>query len=289
MKIFVAMKAAAFRSIKSWKSLLIVWFSSLLLVSMIAIPMKGALNTGFGRSTITEKLADGFDIQVFADLGDTFKSLASYFSAGFLVIILVGFILNAFFSGGLFNSIKGSSGKFSSREFFMSSAENFWPFLVISLIISLIVCVLTILVLIIPISMATQAEVPVEGAFFGTLKIVFPVFLLLLTIPLLVADYARAWLVGQEQKACFKAIGFGFRRTFTTFLSSYTLMIVIMLVQVLYYLFVLKIIPGLKPVSDIGVFLLFILSQILFLLKVFLKVWRYGSVTSLMETGRAIS
>jgi hypothetical protein len=283
MKILIAIKSAALRSLKLWKGVLVVWFSSLLLVSMLAIPMKGALNSAFGRSMITEKLVDGINIEVLMDLGATFKSLISYFSTGFFLAILIGFIMNAFLTGGLFDSLKISSGKFSAGEFFRSSAKNFWPFLVISLIISLIVLFLAILIVAVPIGIVGQAEVKSDGAVFKTGIFVISVFLLLLMILFLIADYARAWQVSKEKNACFKAIGFGFRQTFKTFLSSYPLMIIILIVQVFYGWLVLTILSGMKPATGGGVFLLFLLSQFLFFNKILLKAWRYGSITSLME------
>ncbi|MCX6255279.1 MAG: hypothetical protein NTV31_12480 [Bacteroidia bacterium] len=283
MKILIAIKSAALRSLKLWKGVLVVWFSSLLLVSMLAIPMKGVLNSAFGRSMITEKLVDGINIEVLMDLGATFKSLISYFSTGFFLAILIGFIMNAFLTGGLFDCLKISSGKFSAGEFFRSSAKNFWSFLVISLIISLIVLLLAILIVAVPVGIVGHADMKSDGAVFKTGIFVISVFLLLLMILFLVADYARAWQVSKEKNACFKAIGFGFRQTFKTFLSSYPLMIIIMIVQVFYGWLVLTILPGMKPATRGGVFLLFLLSQFLFFNKILLKAWRYGSVTSLME------
>jgi hypothetical protein len=283
MKVFIAIKSATLRSLKLWKGVLIVWFSSLLLVSMLAIPMRGALNSAFGRSMITEKLADGINIEVFMDLGATFRSLISYFSTGFFLAILIGFIINAFLTGGLFNSLKVSSGKFSTEEFFRSSAKRFWPFLVISLIISLIVLFLAILIIAVPVGIVSHADVKSDGAVFKTGIFVISVFLLLVMILFLVADYARAWQVSKEKNAGFKAIGFGFRHTFKTFLSSYPLMIIILIVQIFYGWLVLTILSGMKPATGGGVFLLFVLSQFLFFNKILLKAWRYGSVTSLME------
>jgi hypothetical protein len=283
MKIFIAVRTAALRSLKSWKAVLIIWFFSLLMVSLLAIPMKGAINSGFGNSMITERLIDGINIEVFADLGEGLKSLISYFTSGFFMLILAGYLLNAFLSGGLFNGLKGSSGKLSAGEFFRASAKYFWSFLVILLIISIIVFVLAFLVIIIPMSLAGKSEIPVEGALFNTFVVVLPVFLLLLTILLLVADYARAWQVSKEQNACFRAIGFGFSQTFRTFFSSWPLIVIVLAVQVLYTWLVLSILTAMKPVTGGGVFLLFLVSQILFIIKILLKVWRYGSVTSLME------
>ncbi|MDO9580046.1 MAG: hypothetical protein Q7J06_05700 [Bacteroidales bacterium] len=283
MKIFIAIKSSAQRSLKSWKGLLIVWFLLLLLASLLAIPMKGALKSGFGDSMITEKLVDGFNIEAFTDLGASLRGLISYFRSGFIMAVLAGFLLNAFLTGGLFYSLKGSSVESSVGGFFRASAKNFWTFLIISLIISLIILIMGLLIIALPIAMVGKAEASSGIAVIKTGIIVISIFFLLLTILLLVADYARAWQVIQERNRPFKAIGFGFSQTFSTFLSSYPLMIILLIVQLLFFWLVLGILPGMKPVTGVGVFLLFLLSQFLFLIKILLKVWRYGSVTSLME------
>jgi len=107
--------------------------------------------------------------------------------------------------------------------------------------------------------------------------------IVVIPVMLLVADYARAWQVSYERPAGFKAIGFGFSETFSKFWSSYPMMLVILIVQILFICIVFSIIPGWRPLSGTGIFLLFLLSQILFFIRIFLKVWRYGSVTALME------
>jgi hypothetical protein len=283
IKIIIAVKTATLRLQKSWKGILIVWFSSLIPVILVALPLKASFDTLIGKSMITEKLIKGINIEVFADMGVTFTSLLSSFSTGFFISILAAFILNAFLTGGLFNSLKGSANEFSAREFFSASAVNFWPFLVVSLIITFIILGIIMLVIFLPILLVSLADPSPEGAYYKTIMIVLPVFLLILAIMLLVADYARAWLVSDGQNSCFKAIGFGFAKTFRTFFSSYTLMIILLAVQILYGWLVLTILPAMKPATGGTVFLLFLLSQILFFIKILLKVWRYGAVTSLME------
>ncbi len=289
MKIFIAIKSAALRSLKSWKGVLIIWFSSLLLVSMLTIPMNGALKSGFGRSMITEKLADGINIEVFTDLGANLKSLVSFFTTGFLMTIFIGFLLNVFLTGGLFNSLKGSSGNYSAGEFFKAAAKNFWSYLVISFLITLIIMILAMVIIVLPVSIISQSESSPEGAAFRTGLILLSVFMLLVTILLLVADYARAWQVSKEDNAPFRALGFGFSQTFRTFLSSYPLMIIFLIGQFLYLWLVFRILPGMTPVTGREVFLLFLLSQFLFLIKIMLKTWRYGSVTSLMEQNSQVT
>lgn len=283
MQILKAIKSGALRSVSTWKGVLIIWFSLLLLISLLVIPMKGALRSGLGNSMITEKLADGINIEVFAELGQVFSSLISFFASGFLLVLLAGFLLNVFFAGGLFGTLRGASGKFLSSEFFKASARNFWSFMVISLILSLIIMTLLFIIVGIPLGIVSQSQTASEGSMQTAVKITGLIFLLLLPILLLVADYSRAWQVSADHPACFKAIGYGFSRTFKTFLTSYPLMIIVLLIQILFGWFVLTVIPGLRPASGIGVFLLFLLTQLLFVIKILLRAWRYGSVTALME------
>jgi hypothetical protein len=249
----------------------------------VAIPMKGALIAGIGNSMITEKLAKGIDIEVFADLGTTFRSLSSYFSGGLLMALIAGIIINSFFCGGLFNSLKGSQADFSVAEFFRASVKFFRSFLVISVLVTLIIFCFAVLIVIIPVLIVSQSEVLPEGAVLLTGIIAFPVFLLVLFLILLAADYSRAWQVSEAENSAFRALGFGIRHTFGTFFPSYGLIIILMIIQFLFGAFVLNILAGFKPVTGGGVILLFLLSQSLFFIKIMLKAARYGSVTGMME------
>jgi hypothetical protein len=288
MKILDALITGVIRSVKTWKGILIIWFVSLLLVSLVAMPLKSSILSGFGNSTITEKLKDGFNTEVFRDLGAGYKSLTSFFSKGLLMVLVVGFLFNSFFSGGLFDSMKALQGGFSTGEFFRASSRNFWPVFVISLIVSIIVLVLTILLIIIPVVIAGSAKVVSDVAVFNAGLFGSSIFIFCLIVLILIADYARAWQIVQNKSACFKALGYGFRSTFAKFYSSYPLMLIILLVQVVFIWIVLHIVAGIKPVSSAGILILFLLSQFLFIIKILLKSWRYGCVTRMMELNSGI-
>ncbi len=109
------------------------------------------------------------------------------------------------------------------------------------------------------------------------------VLLLCLPVFLLVADYARAWKAAHEDKSCFKAVGAGFRLSFNKFWSSYFMMFLLILTQIVLGLVIMMILPTWKPVTGGGVFLLLIISQLMIYARLLLKTWRYASVTSLME------
>ena len=281
MKIFFALKSGVIRSFKSWKGILAVWLVTLIMAAMVALPLKGAFKSGLGSSMITERLADGIDLEVFSDF-EGFGRIVASFGNGLFVIVIVYFIVNAFLTGGLFAGVRETKISLSFSSFWRTSAANFGPFLGILLIMNLLIILLFLTVFIIPfsvISTGSQEEIKIIKA--GV--VIFSVFLLLFTIMIPVTDYARAWQVTQEKNRCLKAIGFGFSRTFRTFFSSWILIIILLIVQLLYWWLVMKILPGMKPSTGEEIILFFILSQVMFMIKILLKVYRYGCITSIME------
>ena len=283
MNIFSALKSGFPRTLRSRRGVLIVWLSMFILVLVFIYPLRSSLSSAFGRSMITEKLADGFDIEVFADLGSTLKSLFSFFSAGFMFVWFIGFVMNAFLTAGLFGSVRKESGRFSSQEFFRSASKNFWSFLIITVIITLITDFLSILIIGIPVAMVSLSETISEKSAFTVIITTIIIFFLLVPVSHLVADYARAWKAANENGSGFRAIGFGFSRTFSKFWSSYIMMVLLIVAQILLGILILLVLPAWKPVTGGGVFLLLIISQLMLYARLLLKTWRYASVTSLME------
>jgi hypothetical protein len=241
------------------------------------------LIAGIGNSMITEKLAKGISVEVFADMGAYFRSLVSYFSGGLMMAIIAGILINSFFCGGLFNSLKSTQTNYSVAEFFRASVKFFRPFLIISILVTLVILCFVILIIVIPLLTVSQSEVLPEGAVLLTGLIVIPLFLLILSLILLVADFSRAWLVSGEENSAFLALGFGIRHTFRTFVQSYGLIIILLIIQLMYGFFVMRVLAVFKPVTGSGIIFLFLLSQSLFFMKIMLKAARYGSVTRMME------
>jgi hypothetical protein len=288
MKVVKSIESGLFRSLKSWKGVLIIWICFLLLVSVYALPLRNMLRSGFSPSLITERFANGLDVEAFSDLGSTLRSLMSYISAGFLLIFLIGIVVNSFLTGGLFSSLRKENAnvKFSPSEFFRAGAVNFWSFLIISLILNLMIGFISAIIVFIPSAVVTASETMSEKSAFYLIMGAVLFALLLLPVFFLVADYSRAWKVYDEKRSCFKALGFGFSETFQKFRQAYPMMLGLILVQVVFGLIVYSILSAWKPVSGGGVFLLFLVSQILVYSRLHLKTWRYGSVMSLMENNQ---
>jgi hypothetical protein len=286
MKVFNATGSGIRRSLKAWKGVLTVWFVLFAMSCMLALPVKSALRSGLGSSMITGRFYDGIDVEAVTDFMNNYNNISPYFFSGLFVLILTGLIVNAFITGGLFWSVRKSEEKFSISSFYSAGAVNFWSFFGITLSINFIFIILILFVVVLPVGLAAGSSGGSDKAAFIALYITGGASILVLAILLLTADYARAWQVTNQRKSFIKALGFGFQATSDRFLTSFPLMLILMLVQFLYSLLVIKLIGTWRPSSGNGVFLLLIISQLVFFIKLMLKTIRYASVTSLMELNR---
>ena len=285
MKILSHLKSGALRSLKTWKSILIIWFIFFVLIGIIAASAKSGLKSMIGSSMITELLEDTINADVIADLRDGLSVLVTSVTKGFFLLIMVTFIANAFFSGGLFNILRKECSRKSLICFFKGGVSNFRAVLVINIIVSLIFIAVVSIIGGIPAMIASKSGSgnPEPGTLGKTIRISMVIVALLLPVLLLVADYARAWLTGNDSKKPFSAIGKGFTMTFKTFVLSYPVMMILIITQALFGFVAVSKLIGATPSGGGGVFLLFLISQLLFIIRLFLRTWRYGSITSMLE------
>jgi hypothetical protein len=284
MKILTHIKSGALRSVKASKGVLIIWSLSLLLISLVSLPLKSGFKSMVGSSMITELLTHGFNADVFMDMKEGLISLIPVLTTGFLLILLFNFLLNAFFTGGLFTILSSKNTKHTLSDFFAGGASNFWSVLIINIITTLIILLSGSVIGGIPLAIVSSGPgSPEPGAIGKIVRIAVIIMALLLPILLLVADFSRAWQVTHNEKKPFKAIGFGFSMTYRTILLSFPIMLLLVLVQFGFGALVMSKLLASKPVTGGGVLLLFIGSQLLFIFRISLRVWRYGCVTSVME------
>jgi len=232
-----------------------------------------------GNSNATWMIADGFSIDFWSSLSPVIQSSMGGLFKGFLVLFIFYIFIGIFLNGGLFDALKTNVCGYPLKEFFKASAANFFSFFASTLLVMLMIFFAAGLIIGVPV-LIVQSGSGGEKALFTVLKITRIVFILVLPIFLLVIDYTRAWLSASEQKRVFKALGYGFKATFGSFISSYMFMALIVAVQAGFLLLVSKALDF-NPDGTGGLFVLFLLTQVLFIIKVFLRAWRYGGVTTL--------
>jgi hypothetical protein len=288
MKILSALRSGLSRTIKAWRSVLIYWFVSFLLVSLIVTPLRSSLNATLDKSMITEKLATGLDVDVLGDMGTAFRSMSAALFSGFIILLLVASLTNVFISGGIFDSVRSHRDNEPKHNFFSACSSGFWSFLIITLVSYLMIIAILMIVIIIPVAVGISSFSDSEGSLSAMLKETPIVFAALLAIILLIADYARAWQSANEGIQPFKAIGFGFRQAFGSFTLSFPLMILILVIKTGLIFLIYKLVAGITPVTDGGLIWLFFISQLLEISNVVLRVFRYASVTSLLELRKPV-
>jgi hypothetical protein len=281
MKILFALRSGIMRSIKVWKGVAIIWLVYLAFVSILAIPMKGAFSSALGTSMVTERFANGLNLEMFTDMNGAFRSILVFFRNGLMFMLLLNVILGAFLTGGLFRVL--SLRSFSSADFWKGASVNFWSYLVISLIFSLVILILFFGIVILPVSyMISAGDIP-DHTIMKTGIALVAGFFILLAILLAAADYARAWQSGIERNRCFAAIGFGFGKAFRAFFSSWGVMMVVLIIQSLFLMLASKFLAGSIPSTGATVFMFFVVSQLLFFIRLMIRSFRYGSIISLLE------
>jgi len=285
MKIFTHLTSGAVRSIKAWKGVLVIWLLILFLISMLALPVKSGLKSMLGSSMVTELFAETLNIDVITDLITGMGVIMPVLTIGFMLVLFFGFFLNVFVTAGLFSILDNKNETKTMSLFFAGAAANFWSFMIIILTTIAMMMVSAALIGGIPMLIVTGGEsgTPEPGAIGETIKIALIILAIILPVFLLVADYARAWQVTHSEKKPFKAIGFGFSRTFSTFFVSYPMMLILVVVQSAFGAITASKLLEEKPDTGSAVFKFFLLAQILFIIKILLRTWRYGGVTSAME------
>jgi hypothetical protein len=238
-----------------------------------------------GSSMVSELLTDTVNIDVITDLSVGMGAIRPVLTIGILLVLFFGFLMNVFVTGGLFSILGNISDSKPLSRFFAGATSNFWSFLVIILTTIAMLMLAASVIGGIPIMIVRggDAGTAEPGVVGKTVKIVLIILAFLLPLFLLIADYARAWQVVHDEKKPFKAIGFGFSKTFSTLFTSYPMMLILVALQTGFGAWAASKLLSAKPDTGGEVFQFFIISQLLFIIKILMRAWRYGSVTSAME------
>ncbi len=265
----------------SYKLILLMWVVTLVMVLLVSVPLKSFLVNIFGNSMTVERFTDGFDLGLAGDMGKPFVNLMSALSLGGLLLLVGGFFLFTFFAGGLFASYSAAWGGLKVNAFIRESARNFLPFLKIALLILLITVAWTFIVIGIPMIVTMAAS---EGSTPGSdiIYLFYAIWLLGLPVWLFVADASRRWVAATGSGKVFRALGVGFRALAERFWLSYGTILVIFILNIVFIFLSLWFAAWSVPSKGWMIFLFFLATQALFIIRLFMKAWRYASVCKMV-------
>lgn len=282
MSIIKTLKNGAVAAASSYKLILLVWITTLVLAMAVGFPLRSFLNSIFGNSLAIERLNDGFDLGLTGDLGKSFTALLAAASAGTLLAGTAGFFIMTFFAGGLFRRYSLAWGGLKVSDFLRACAGNFIPFLKIALLMMLITGVYTFIILGIPgsiIMMVSGSQLPTGNLFY----LFYVIWALGLPVWLFVADASRRWIAATGSQKVFRALGAGFRALKERFWLSYGTVLAVLVINTAAVLAIFWFAATSTPEKGILVFLFFIATQALFVIRLFMKAWRYASVCEVVK------
>lgn len=284
MKILKAITSGFSRSAKASKQIVVVWLINSLAIALLMVPFRNVLVSQAGNSMATELLKGGTDLGYWLDAMPELAGSLAAFLIGVLVLLGVVWLLGVFLAGGLFDTLRANSCGATMGEFFKASARLFFPYLWVTLIVLGLIIMSALLLIALPV-IVMQGGAGNETLVMKISGVTRYLFVALLLIWLLVADYSRAWLAAADKKKVFRALGYGFRATFSTFFTSFLFMVFAVGVQALLTWGGVKITTGFEPEGGGGLFLLFLITEALLILRIYMRAFRYGGVTALYTMG----
>jgi len=277
MTVIKTLGKGATAAVLSYKLILLIWVVTLVMVFMVALPLKSFLANIFGNSMAVVRLSDGFDLGLAGDMGKQFVNLLSAVTSGGLLLLLAGFLLYTFFAGGLFASYATAWGSLKMNTFIRESARNFLPFLKIAVLMLILMAAYTFVIVGIPI-IAVMAISDGSTASSGFIYIFIGIWALGMPVWLFVADASRRWIAATGSGKVFRALGAGFMALKERFWLSYGIVLVILILNAIFVLLSLWFTASSVPEKGGMIFLFFLASQLLFIIRLFMKSWRYASV-----------
>ena len=277
MSLFKTLKNGAMNAASSYKLILFIWCTTFVITLAVAYPLKTSFNMIFGNSMAIGRISDGFDIGIAGDIGRPFGALLASVSAASLLLGTVGFFIMTFFAGGLFRRFTLAWGRLRVSDFLRASAGNFIPFLKIALLMMLIIGAYTFALIGLP----GIIKMTISGSQMPTGKIMYLFFALWalgLPIWLFVSDASRRWIAATGSKKVFRALGAGFRALRERFWLSYLTVLAVLIINAVFIALLLWFAASATPDKGIMVFLFFLAAQSLFIIRLFMKAWRYASV-----------
>ena len=277
MRFFKTLSKGAAVAVSSYKLILVIWITTLVLVLAVGLPLKSFMNGIFGNSMAITRLNDGFDLGIAGDIGKPFGSLMAAASAGTLLAGTAGFFIMTFFAGGLFRRFTMAWGGIRVSDFLRASADNFIPFLKIALLMMLITGGYTLLVIGVPavlIAALSGTQMPAGNAIY----LFYALWALGMPVWLFVADASRRWVAATGSPKVFRALGAGFRALRERFWLSYGTVLAVAAINTLIAAAIFWFASSATPDRGITVFLFFLATQALVIIRLLMRAWRYAAV-----------
>ena len=268
---------------RSPRMLFLIYGTNLVLAVLVAIPFYFTMNTAAGHSRGLLALVSDFDFTVMSDIFRNTAEALSTIKTQTITIAAAFFILSVFFVGGILQTIQQEQFKVSS--FFKYSGISLFRFLLLNavMLVGHAIWFLIIAGILSFINNMVIDSINSEWTFYyinGGIALLYVLGVLFL---LMVSDYGKFFLHIRKShnflKGSWKGLGFVLRHFGKTYTLFFLLILLPVVVVLLYYWVETKI----EVSTALGLIILFLVQQAFIFLRVWFRVWIFGSQFKLYE------
>jgi hypothetical protein len=278
MKIITSYISGFKMSGKLLKMTFLIYSINLILGLIVVLPFLSDLKIGIGSSMLPDNLIKDFDYTSFSEFLRQSKGFVNSYIHQAKWMILLYFFVSIAFSGGILFIINKKE-KFSVVSFLKGCAIYFFRFFklfVYMLLFYFIIVLIVILPLVLIINGVTDT-VDSESTLFYIGLYGAIIFLFCFGIIQMVAYYAKIKIVAEDSRKVFISIINSFGFVFKHFICTYSMFLLLIIVPIFVWVDYFFIRNLLGPTSGFTVFVLFFVQQVFILLRIFFRIWKFGS------------
>jgi hypothetical protein len=287
MTIFSAYKRGLQSTFQIKKLWLFLFLINLLFAFLAVSPFSDLLESELANSRAIQNILGGFDYTVFMEFYQQNSGQIWSIVGQAITLLLVFFLFNIFFSGGIVSTLHKNPNQFTFRNFWYDCSQFFWRMLRLTfyfLIFHAALFGLFGFIYFILIEGGSNENLKSEVPIISMAKIVFPIYGVFALILSMIHDYAKIHIVSEDPKIITKPIIETIKLVFKNIgktLPLYVLCVVtFFLIFAIYRLFQ-------NLISDdnlTGIFMMFLVSQLFLFGRIGVKLLNLGSATWLYKS-----
>ncbi|MEM9819988.1 MAG: hypothetical protein AAF985_02905 [Bacteroidota bacterium] len=212
----------SFRKIGMW---LLIYVFNFLFALLATLPLLNMLESKLGRSLTIERLMPGFDFTIFSDIMNQYGDSVRVLLDQSIVLVFLFFVFSIFLNGGILHVFKLNDTPFRFRNFWTGCSRYFWRLFRLTVYFFVVYGLL---------SMAFFQgyfawigggldQLDSELVFYEHLRVLIPIWGLLLSVVMMIHDYAKIHIVHEDKMLLFVPFWQSFAMVFKHFLSTFSL------------------------------------------------------------------
>ena len=263
------------------KLIFLIYAISLLFAVFGAYPFKMLLEKTVGNSLMVKDIVAGFNYEFINDFNNNYGVALSPIFNQSTIIIIFFLLLMIFFSGGIISVFIENENKRSKEIFWTKSACFFWKIFRLTLLfifihIFFISCFYNIFYQ--TVEGFSLFELESDGSISYTLKIILPIYLIVVSLFFMLQDYSKILIVKSKKKWLFQTVFCAFKFIMKNFLRVYCLYMINILLWVIFILINYYLSLTITFNTGIDILFSFLLTQIFVLIRLSLKFINIGSI-----------